>query len=349
MYLTRLLRKFLIINDIVGLNQEELFIPQCRLRNSSRCLHLSPDRMDPMTTSNARVLLVENHPEIIDLISHQALLPLGYHVEVVPDADSAIEQIPKFTPDLIICDLNPLGLSSMDLMIAIRSRGLQIPLVVIAKKGQEMDVIQAFRSGARDFLLWPARDAEVVSVVDTCFHQIRNDQARQKVEQTLKKTIQELQQRVHQSITLIAICRKIILTRDEPTLLEKLVESAVYLGRSNYGLLMLLNGSTNEFELASSWNLPESWVNKDWKELSDWINKSSVITGKMIQVQESILEQLGMDSRCRSAIIIPINLDQKVIGLFLLGREVDVAFEKDIQSFLKILADYASISLVNVH
>jgi DNA-binding response OmpR family regulator len=301
-----------------------------------------------MTTTAERILLVEHDPEKINLISRQVLQPLGYHVDGVPDAGSAIQQVLKFTPDLIICDLNLQGLSSMDLLMAMRSQGLQVPMIVIAEKGQELDVIHAFRVGAKDFLLWPARDAEVVSVVDMWVHQVRDDQTSQILEQNQKKTIQELQQRVHELTTVIAIGREILVTRDRPSLLEKLVESAVYLGKSNYGLLMLLNGSTNDFELASSWNLPEGWSSSNWKKWSDWMNASVVISGKTFLIQESQLKQLEMDSLGRSAVVVPIKLDQKVIGSFLLVREMDVPFEKDKQTFLKVLADYASISLANV-
>lgn len=301
-----------------------------------------------MTNNYERILLVEHNPEIIDLISRQTLQPLGYQVDLVPDAGSAIQQVLKFTPDLIICALNLQGLSSVDLLMALRSQGLQVPMIVIAEKGQELDLIHAFRLGAKDFLLWPARDAEVVSVVDMWVRQIRDDQADHKLEQDQKKTIQELQHRVHELTALIAIGREILVTRDRPSLLEKLVESAVYLGKSNYGLLMLLNGSTNDFEPVSSWNLPEGLSTNNWKKWSDWINTSLVISGKTLIIQESQLRQLELDPLGRSAVIVPIKLDKKVIGSFLLVREMDVPFEKDKQTYLKVLSDYASNSLANV-
>jgi transcriptional regulator with GAF, ATPase, and Fis domain len=111
----------------------------------------------------------------------------------------------------------------------------------------------------------------------------------------------------------------------------------------------LLNGSTNDFELASSWNLPEGLSTNNLKKWSDWINTSTVISGKTLLIQESLLQQLEMDSLGRSAVIVPIKLDQKVIGSFLLVREMDVPFEKERQTYLKVLSDYASISLGNIH
>ena len=84
-----------------------------------------------MPTNNERILLVESDPEICDQISR--LQPLGYQVLVVSDASNAIQQVIKFTPDLIISNINLPGLSGKDLMVALTSQGLQTPLIVRAR------------------------------------------------------------------------------------------------------------------------------------------------------------------------------------------------------------------------
>jgi len=118
-----------------------------------------------MASVGDRVLLVENNPKISDLIAHQTLLPVGYSVDVVTDSNSAVKQALQTPPDLIIADLNLPGLSAKDLLVALASQGVNTPLLVIANKGQEQEIIQAFRLGAADYLLWPAHDTEVLSGV----------------------------------------------------------------------------------------------------------------------------------------------------------------------------------------
>ena len=59
-----------------------------------------------MASTGDRILLVENDPEISDLIARQALTSVGYYVDVVVDSTSAIKQALKAPPDLIIADLN---------------------------------------------------------------------------------------------------------------------------------------------------------------------------------------------------------------------------------------------------
>src|SRR5262245_40146234 len=109
-----------------------------------------------MASTGDRILLVENDPEISDIIARQALKSVGYHVDVVQDSSSAIKRSLQTPPDLVIADLNLPGLSAKDLLVALTSQGVNTPLLVIASKGQEQDIIQAFRLGAADYLLWPA-------------------------------------------------------------------------------------------------------------------------------------------------------------------------------------------------
>ena len=115
-----------------------------------------------MASTGDRILLVENDPEISDIVARQTLRAVGYQVDVVGDSSAAIKSLLETPPDLIIVDLNIPGLSAKDMLVALNAQGVTTPLLVIAGKGQEQDVIQAFRLGAADYLMWPARDAEVV-------------------------------------------------------------------------------------------------------------------------------------------------------------------------------------------
>src|SRR5215208_4808664 len=148
-----------------------------------------------MAFTSDRILLVENDPEISDLIARQALKSMGFQVDVVADSSTAIKQALEAPPDLIIADLNLPGLSAKDLLVALSSQGVHTPLLVIASKGQEQDIIQAFRLGAADYLLWPARDAEVVSAVERVLNRVHETRDRQRLDLKLSEMNQHLQRR----------------------------------------------------------------------------------------------------------------------------------------------------------
>ena len=101
---------------------------------------------------------------------------------VTGDAGAAIKLAIENHPDLILANLNLPGLSGKDLIAAWTSQGITAPLVVIAEKGHEQSVIQSFRLGAVDAILWPTRDAEVVRVVECALQQTRETRTRFKLD-----------------------------------------------------------------------------------------------------------------------------------------------------------------------
>ena len=160
-----------------------------------------------MASSGDRILLVEHDPEISDLIARQALKSAGYQVRVVSDAAAAIKHAVQNPPDLIIANLNLPGLSAKDLLIALSSQGVSTPLMVIARKGQEQDIIQAFRLGAADYILWPSREAEVISAVERVLSRVHDLRDRQRLDLKLSETNHELQRRVRELTAIIILAR----------------------------------------------------------------------------------------------------------------------------------------------
>src|SRR5690606_38203439 len=90
----------------------------------------------------------------------------------VADASIAINKAQQINPDLIIANINLPGLSGKDLLVALSARGLTPPTIVIATESQELEIIQAFRLGAADYLTWPVRETEVVLVVERLLEQV---------------------------------------------------------------------------------------------------------------------------------------------------------------------------------
>src|SRR6185369_16195900 len=198
-----------------------------------------------------RVLVVESDPDISDLISRQALQPLGYQVSVAADAGSAVRQALQFQPDVILAALNLQGLSGKDLLVAFSSQGITTPIIVMAEKGQEQNVIQAFRLGANDYLMLPLREAEVVSAVERVLKQVREGRSREKLDQQLKQTNAELQHRLRELTTIFAVGRAVLSITDQRVLFEKIVEAVTTVTESDLGWLTLKDEKTKAFVLVS--------------------------------------------------------------------------------------------------
>ena len=294
-----------------------------------------------------RILLVESDPDISDLIARQALRPLGYQVDIVTDAGSAIKKALQTPPDLVIANLNLPGLSGKDLLVALSSQGSTAPLIVIAGKGQEQDVIQAFRLGANDVLLWPAREAEVVSAVERVLTQVREMRARRRLDEQLKDTNDELQRKVRELTFIVAVGKAVVSITDRRVLFERIVEGALQVAGADLGWLLLRDDRTKTFLLTAQRNLPEAWAKKMGQPLDDGISALVALSGESLLIHGDPLQKFKVAALGRSAAVTPIKVRNEVIGLMIVVRRAQKAFGETEQTLLEAVADYASISLVN--
>ena len=300
-----------------------------------------------MNTTSEHILLVESDADIRDLIAHQALEPLGYQVQVAADVNTAIQLTASSAPDLVIVDLNLPGLSGKDLLVALNSRGIQVPVIVIAEKGQENNVIQAFRLGGTDYLVWPVRETEVVAAVERALVQVRERRARQRIDVQLRETTQELKRRVRELTTIFAVGKAVISITDQRVLFDKIVEGMVYVAEADYGWLLVQNEQKHTFVLVSHRNLPESWAKKIGNPLDDGVSNLVALSGETLAINGEALKRFKIGSLGNSAVVVPLKVQQKVIGLLVVVRKPDRVFDRNMQSLLEAVADYASVSLVN--
>lgn len=300
-----------------------------------------------MSGSGERILLVESDPDICDLIARQALRPMGYQVDVVNDASAAIKQAVQSPPDLIITNLNLPGLSGKDLLVALNSQGIGSVLLVLAREGQERDVIQAFRVGASDYLLWPARDAEVVAAVERALKNVREMRARQRLDQNLKETNQELQRRVRDLTAILAVGKAVLSITDQRALFDRIVEGAIQVSDASAGWLMLRNETTKEFLMAAQRDLPNGWAAKMNRPVDDGISSLVALSGETLVIHGEPLQRFKISALGGAAAVVPIKVQSQVIGLLIVVRKTGQAFQRVEQILLEAVADYASISLIN--
>lgn len=300
-----------------------------------------------MANSGERIVVVESDPDISDLISRQALQPLGYQVTIVKSASAILQQALQTPPDLLIANLNLPGLNARDLLVALSSQGIDVPMVVIARKGQEEDILQAFRLGAIDYLHWPARDAEVVSVVERALRMTREGRTRVRLDKQLKDINAELQRKVNEMTTIVDIGKAVVSITDQRRLFTRVVEGAVKVADGDLGWLMLRDETSKTFLLTAHRNLPDSWAKKMNQPLEDGISSLVTLSGETLLIHGTPLEKFRVSSLGKSAAVVPIKVQNEVIGLLMILRKAERPFNHSDQTLLEAVADYASISLVN--
>ncbi|MGZ9167017.1 MAG: response regulator [Anaerolineales bacterium] len=300
-----------------------------------------------MASAGDRILLIEDDPKISDLIARQTLIPVGYYVDVVADSNAAIKQALLTPPDLIIADLNLSGLSAKDLLVAFAAQGISTPVLVIASKGQEQDIIQAFRLGAADYVLWPARDAEVLSAVERVLRRVHESRDRQRLDLKLSEMNQELQRRDRQLTAIVNTGKAVISIADQRLLFPKIIAGILHASGANIAWMLIRDEDSKQFLLAAQQGLPKVWAKKINLPLDDGISGLVALSGETLSIAGEPLLRFRVANLGRSACVVPIKIQKEVIGMLVVIRQDSRPFETMEQTLLEAISDYVSISLLN--
>ena len=300
-----------------------------------------------MASAGDRILLIEDDPEISDLIARQALVPVGYYVDVVADSSAAIKQALLTPPDLIIADLNLSGLSAKDLLVAFAAQGIHTPVLVIASKGQEQDIIQAFRLGAADYVLWPARDAEVLSAVERVLSRVHETRDRQRLDLKLSEVKQELQRRDRKLAAMIHIGKAVVSIKEQRVLFQKVIEGLIQVSEANIAWMLVRDEDKKQFLLAAQHGLPKVWAKKINMPLDDGISGLVALSGETLCISGEPLLRFRVANLGKSICVVPIKIQKEVIGMLVVVRQEPRPVDKMEQTLLEAIADHVSISLLN--
>jgi two-component system NtrC family sensor kinase len=302
--------------------------------------------MSPETEGD-RILVVDEDRQVLDLLAKQVLIPLGYDVETESEGSRAVELAIGFQPDLIIASLTAPGLSGKDLLVALRSQGIDVPVLVTASEGRDLDAIRAFRLGAMDYLVKPLRETEVVAALERALNEVRLRQERHDLANQLGESNRLLERRVRELTTLYGIGKVVTSTTDQNKLFAKLMEGSMYVSEADMGWILLQDESTKQLILRAQRNLPAPFSTRMHKPWFDDVTSLVMLSGQALSIHGDGLSQFELAQFCKAALIAPTKVRDQPIGVLCVAREKADPFSERDQAMLEAVADYASISLVN--
>jgi DNA-binding NtrC family response regulator len=107
-----------------------------------------------MQISGARVLIVDDDPASRRLLEVR-LRPLECDVAVAGNGEQALSAIRKDVPDLVLLDLQMPKMGGIEVLRALRTEGINVPVIVITAHGSIETAVEAMKEGAYDFITKP--------------------------------------------------------------------------------------------------------------------------------------------------------------------------------------------------
>jgi DNA-binding response OmpR family regulator len=125
-----------------------------------------------------RVLVVEDDPDIVELISHY-LKAEGFAVDSTGDGRLGLEQLRTGGFSLVILDLQLPGMDGLAVCAELRrdkrTRGL--PVIMLTARGDESDRVVGLELGADDYVVKPFSPKELVARVRAVMRRLERPEA----------------------------------------------------------------------------------------------------------------------------------------------------------------------------
>ena len=112
------------------------------------------------------ILLVEDSPTDREQIS-EILTKNGYKVATAATAEEALAKVKQSAPDLVLMDVVLPGLNGFQATrsLAQDAATKHIPVIICSTKSQETDKVWGMRQGARDYIVKPVSQADLLAKI----------------------------------------------------------------------------------------------------------------------------------------------------------------------------------------
>jgi two-component system alkaline phosphatase synthesis response regulator PhoP len=109
-----------------------------------------------------RILVIEDEPSLSMAIRDELEFE-GFEASIVEDGMTGFDRILAEAPDLVVLDIMLPGKNGFEICREVRGRGMNIPIIMLTARAQEVDRVRGLESGADDYVIKPFSLAELVA------------------------------------------------------------------------------------------------------------------------------------------------------------------------------------------
>ncbi len=154
-----------------------------------------PMLTQPVTTAKADILIIDDTPENLNLLS-TILTQQGYKVRSVTKGSTGLRGAKAAPPDLILLDVNMPEMNGYEVCQHLKAeeRTRDIPIIFISALTEVLDKVKAFAIGGVDYITKPFQVEEVLARIETHLTMRKLQQQLQAKNVQLQEEIKEREQ-----------------------------------------------------------------------------------------------------------------------------------------------------------
>ncbi len=290
--------------------------------------------------SGEKILVADDRRENLVFLAESVLRPEGYQVVTAMDGREAFSATLAEKPDLVITDLKMPRMSGLEMMTALRKAGNNVPVILTTFYGSEQTAIQAFRLGAKDYLIKPYEVSDMLESVERALLEVRlrreTDQLREGAE-----IRRHLEERVRQLNSLCGIGKALSAIHDPDEVMRVTLDAAIYLTGADRGQLFLTRSGAGQLELRALRSSSEPRARSVRQAGDDPIAVQVAGTGQALLANRAAEEEEG------SCLAVPLRTQQRIVGVLGIDAKPAHPLNEHDSYQLGILANFAAVALGN--
>lgn len=292
--------------------------------------------------SGEKILIIDDRRENLLFLADSVLRPEGYEVITAMDGKQGLDKALAERPDLIITDLKMPRLSGLELMAALRKENCVTPVILTTFYGSEQAAIEAFRLGAKDYIIKPYEIKDMLESVERALIERRLRRETADLQEGVEVR-QHLEERVRQLHSLCGIGKAVFALQEPEEVMRVVVEASIYLTDAECGQLFLLDPRTKELEVRAVRGPSDSRAASVRQSGADRTTRQVLETGKAILAERRGGGRRSMVPR----LAVPLRVNQRIVGVLGVDAKSDRSFNDNDRYQMGILADFAAAALVN--
>lgn len=296
------------------------------------------------------ILIIDDSREIVKHLTETVLPTFGYHTMHAYDGQTGLNLIREKEPDLVMLDYNLPEMTGLDVLQQMAQESLKTPVVLMTGYGSELSAIEAFRLGAKDYIIKPFTIDEIVETIDRALVETRLLHDKEKLAEQIRRLKVEMSRQNNEMQTLSNIGKAITSLLSVDDVLQRVLEAATYLTNAEESTIWLPDDEGKHLRPYDRQTANQPNAKAPVLPMADSPAGQVMQSGQPLR--QSAMSGQGMKVKtgyfAHAVLYVPLQLRGITLGVLgVSNRSAFRAFSKQDEFLLFFLADYAAIALEN--
>ena len=300
--------------------------------------------------SGETILVIDDSVEMIKHLTEYILPTFDYKTISAQDGLSGLALIRDKQPDLVMLDYNLPRMTGIDVLQQMAQESLTVPVILMTGYGSELSAIEAFRLGAKDYLIKPFTVDEVVETVSHALVEKRLLHDKEAFAEESRRLRVAIDRQIQEMRTLSDFGKAVTSLLSADKIMEKVLDAAVNLTDADRSVLWLPDGDAGMMHTYSQEKDGKVELLQEPVSTVGTFVETVMMAGKSFRRAEVLDDEKWPFTNYKpgAVLCVPLQLRGEALGVLGVMNKTAVHHFGERHDFLlSFLGDYTAIAMKN--